>query len=894
MAKVNEVAASLSEPCHLLGSRTPLQLVAISNVKLNNEIFSNRSLSIHKRILVKNFLTLLYQLNPIEWIEESPVDEQDGWMEQTLSAAGLGDANSSDPYNSTSTHTGPMRNETARDSRSPNKVSQSSTPRPASAELPQSLHSYLAAVFDVNWSVDLPSHEDSWSTPSSSPAAAFASSSSGLNDQSLPRSLLSASSTDAQPDSGLKHVVPLARKSSLQYSSHSSQHQHQQQQQQQQQQQSQQGTPTQQPQQNRTAQARTKPTLVPGRRSSLMHAGSYTPAVPQKSPEAKAVDTASSHSNTQLLTVTTNPTHGGSSSTTSPTSPSKSPTGPTPVYTRRSSSLVGERTKVSPRMPSNDRTVEPTTDHISPASGLPRPLNASTTPTASTALNSTGSKTSLGAKTRRQVSAELDLKPGQQQPPSSSPQQHQTFTRGVPASNPHAPRQFTISSPPSSPSLEEDSSPIFSPTPTFLSASKKTSPALPSPSPSPPLLLPGNPNDSLQTPNEEASNSTHPTRPYAYSRSTSDDDIFQARPARLAEPQKTYLPSSKSSPSLATDSGLASEERALPPLPSHVQSSIRPSLVEYHQYHELQKQFLTEDRQAQQEAQGSLVSNLGLGKLLTRSNSKNISISAPFLLPEKDSGKPQVGPLLSSSPPSVSGTLGITTGKTRGRNAVSMLKGTLSSVKSGLVRSSSQILPSATTTVAAAAAVMNSTTTTHTNALLPPSNSRYGSHPPQILGGPSSGTVSSLSTASYSSTSSNSSSSSSSSSSASPTLGPSATMTTTTAYNSAPVPLQHSHQQHQQPTLSGRSARDAEKTYSMYSAMTTSSVYSGFPQPPAPTHYSPHGGTHTYAGMTSTPATVSLATGGHETSPSSSSSNSPRWNSMKSMFGLRVASQEAS
>ncbi|KAF9970601.1 hypothetical protein BGZ73_006667, partial [Actinomortierella ambigua] len=744
MAKVNEVAASLSEPCQLLGSRTPLQLVAISNVKLNNEIFSNRSLSIHKRILVKNFLTLLYQLNPIEWIEESPVDEQDGWMEQTLSAAGLGDANSSDPHTSTSAHTGPMSNETAHDSRSSSSpstidsrrkdgkrrsfsagapllppfpfaassTSQSlsasdrsqSTPRPTSTELPQSLHSYLAAVFDVNWTVDLPNHEDSWFTQSSGSGSAF-SSSSGLNEQPLPRSLLSSSSTDAQGDSGTKHVVPLARKSSLQYSSHSSQQQ-QQQQSQSQQQQSQQGVQqlagatTQQSQQNRSAPARTKPTLVPGRRSSLMHAGSYTPVVPQKSPEAKAVDTASS--------------------TTTPTLPSKSPKGPTPVYTRRTSSLPGERTKISPRMPSNDRPVEPAADHNPTASGLPRPLTAPSTP-----ANSSGSKTSLAAKTRRQISAELDLKAGQQ-PPSSPPQQHsQTLTRGMSTSTPHAPRQFTISSPPSSPSLEEDSSPIFSPTPTFLSVSKQTSSALPSPSPSPPLLLPGNPSDLLQAHDEEVSHSTHISRPYAFTRSTSDDDIFQSRPARLAEPQKTYLPSSKSSPSLVSDSGLTSDERALPPLPSHVQSSIRPTLAEYHQYHELQKQFLTEDRQTQpQEASGSLVSNLGLGKLLTRSNSKSISISAPFLLSDKDSSKPQVGSQQSSPPPAVTGSSGAAIGKSKSRNAVSMLKGTLSSVKSGLVRSSSQILPSATATVATAAAAMHSASTTHTNALLPPSTSR--------------------------------------------------------------------------------------------------------------------------------------------------------------------------
>ncbi|KAG0223983.1 hypothetical protein BGW42_005417 [Actinomortierella wolfii] len=937
MAKINEIAPSLSEPCQLLGSRTPLQLVAISNVKLNNEIFSNRSLSIHKRILVKNFLTLLYQLNPIEWIEESPIDEQDGWMEQTLNAAGLGDSSSSDQYTSSSTNAGPSnneqghnprssslpadsrRNETKRrsfstsapllppfpfsSSQSSNASSsstdrlQSSMPRPTSTELPQSLHSYLAAVFDVNWTVDLPSREDSWFTQPSA-------SSSGLNDQPLPRSLLSSSSTDSTrssrqdstADTGLlrstsrgqstsQPVVPLARKSSLQYSNHSSQQQ-QQAQQQQQQTTAAPGTPaTPQSHQpaNRPTPTRTKPTLVPGRRSSLMHAGTYSPAVPQKSPEAKAVDTTS-HASTQSLTVATNSNSGSTTAT-----PAKSPKGPTPVYTRRTSSLPSERTKVSPRMPSNDRPTESVNDNNTiPPSGLPRPLIAPSAPAASSA-NSLESKTSLGAKTRRQVSGELDLK-GAHQPPSSPPQQ--TFTRGASTLSPQAPRQFTISSPPSSPSFEEDSSPIFSPTPTFHSSSKKTSPALPSPSPSPPLLLPNIHSESELTYEEETSHLSTPSRPYAYTRSTSDDDIFQSRPALLTEPRKTYLPSSKSSPSLVSDSGLASEERPLPPLPSHVQGSIRPSLVEYHQYHELQKQFLTDERQApQQEVTGSLVSSLGLGKLLARSNSKSISISAPFLLADKDTGRPLPGALPSSQPPS-SGQSGTTTSKSRARNTMSMLKGTFSSVKSGLVRSSSQILPSAATTVAAAAVVMQSASSS------PSSASRYSHQPPQILGISSSGTVSSLSTASYSSTSSNASnSSSSSSSSASPPLLPN--ITTTTAYSSAPAPLQQ--QSYQDQTLqSGWSTRDTQKTSSIYSTMSTSSVYSSFPQPPAPTHYSPHSGTQAYSGLTggsTTPATVSLATGGYESTSStisSSPSNSPRWNSMKSMFGLRVASQEAS
>jgi hypothetical protein len=73
-----------------LGSKTPIQLIQLSNYKLNQEIFSSRSHSIQRRILIKNFLTSLYQSHPMEWIEETPVDEKDHWMEQTLSAAGIG------------------------------------------------------------------------------------------------------------------------------------------------------------------------------------------------------------------------------------------------------------------------------------------------------------------------------------------------------------------------------------------------------------------------------------------------------------------------------------------------------------------------------------------------------------------------------------------------------------------------------------------------------------------------------------------------------------------------------------------------------------------------------------------------------------------------------------
>ncbi|KAF9173652.1 hypothetical protein BGX20_002557 [Mortierella sp. AD010] len=52
----------------------------MSNLKLNNDIFSSRSLSIHRRILVKNLLSLLYTINPrLEWTNENDaVDYQNG------------------------------------------------------------------------------------------------------------------------------------------------------------------------------------------------------------------------------------------------------------------------------------------------------------------------------------------------------------------------------------------------------------------------------------------------------------------------------------------------------------------------------------------------------------------------------------------------------------------------------------------------------------------------------------------------------------------------------------------------------------------------------------------------------------------------------------------------
>ncbi|KAG0326192.1 hypothetical protein BG004_003015 [Podila humilis] len=283
---------------------TPLQLVSLSNIKLNNDIYSTRSLSIHRRVLVKNFVALLYDTNPLldYWfdddeyfqqenesesaaggedselsLEKSRIsrsgqcgsdprrrggcfdnlapepllgeDEQNGWIEQTLNAAGLNDdvddkdddgnffdgndwapsskgssfnkktpfstkdpfARSSDispssptssspppppsppPKKTLALSAGPKEKTSAVQStatlsppistpvthsfmsfptpipRAPRSLSSSpNTPsrlslsmsRPKSAELPQFLNSYLSAVFDVDWSVELPNTED--------------------------------------------------------------------------------------------------------------------------------------------------------------------------------------------------------------------------------------------------------------------------------------------------------------------------------------------------------------------------------------------------------------------------------------------------------------------------------------------------------------------------------------------------------------------------------------------------------------------------------------------------------------------------------------------------------------------------------------------------------------
>ncbi|KAF9147836.1 hypothetical protein BG015_010452 [Linnemannia schmuckeri] len=209
--KVNEVAPSLLQPSPILGgTRTPMHLVHISNRKLNQEVFSNQDRSIHRRIVIKNFLTELYQLHPIEWIEPSSVavDDQDQWLEQTLSAAGIdsqdedgvdADNDHNDDYYTDSHHHHHDSQDLAE--LSPSAAAAASVvasrrrplslrsnrvplPRPVSVELSQSLHSYLSAVFDVNWSIGQSSNtEDSFVTAPTSnhPLSSSSSSSSSAS-----------------------------------------------------------------------------------------------------------------------------------------------------------------------------------------------------------------------------------------------------------------------------------------------------------------------------------------------------------------------------------------------------------------------------------------------------------------------------------------------------------------------------------------------------------------------------------------------------------------------------------------------------------------------------------------------------------------------------------------
>ncbi|KAF9111724.1 hypothetical protein BGX27_004536 [Mortierella sp. AM989] len=279
-----------------LGSRNPMQVVAMSNQKLNNDMFSSRSLSIHRRILVKNLLALLYTINPtLEWIDENeygmdyydPSEEEitneneeieeggqqkmDSSLYSTIGFSnGLDDKTNGNngwvvideddegdegghvvQVNQRDTkHNNQKRSvEAKRRSWKENATTtpttttestmnqvkmywpidvydwsasiaafpvppssppsgNSSLPRPRSMELPQSFHTYLSTVFDVDWSVALSSSEDSLFTlgsPSSSSASSSLASSLGsfspsgsplaTNPNRRSRSSLSMSST---------------------------------------------------------------------------------------------------------------------------------------------------------------------------------------------------------------------------------------------------------------------------------------------------------------------------------------------------------------------------------------------------------------------------------------------------------------------------------------------------------------------------------------------------------------------------------------------------------------------------------------------------------------------------------------------------------------------------
>ncbi|KAF9282074.1 hypothetical protein BGZ68_006223 [Mortierella alpina] len=232
-------------------------------------MFSNRSLSIHRRILVKNLLTLLYQLDPpMDWSQMQlemqrmeyggdgvgddqgsmllGEEEQSGWMERTLHAAGLNESEDAEEspqiiLSETSRREADLAAASSSSSTaglqllSPSSTTTSSStsaaasadsvalPRPKSTELPQSLHSYLSTVFDVDWSVGLPNTEDSLFTQ------ATAASSSGGANASINGSPLPASAGKRKSvglSSGLSNVssafaTPTPPSSSSAQSTHS-------------------------------------------------------------------------------------------------------------------------------------------------------------------------------------------------------------------------------------------------------------------------------------------------------------------------------------------------------------------------------------------------------------------------------------------------------------------------------------------------------------------------------------------------------------------------------------------------------------------------------------------------------------------------------------------------
>ncbi|KAF8981969.1 hypothetical protein BGZ46_002023 [Entomortierella lignicola] len=190
-----------------LGSRSPYQVVELSNFKLNNDIFSSKSLSIHRRILVKNLLSLLYTINPmLEWADEED-DEMDFYDE--LEDSSLNSINTLNNNTTsfpsppttiptttiaaavtavTTATTTPVQTTKQENRKSQEKRQEvesslqnsgfnndnasskqqeqddekldfedeyvsSQLPRPRSTELPQSLNNYLSTVFNVDWSV---------------------------------------------------------------------------------------------------------------------------------------------------------------------------------------------------------------------------------------------------------------------------------------------------------------------------------------------------------------------------------------------------------------------------------------------------------------------------------------------------------------------------------------------------------------------------------------------------------------------------------------------------------------------------------------------------------------------------------------------------------------------
>ncbi|KAF9299718.1 hypothetical protein BGZ74_008728 [Mortierella antarctica] len=464
------------------GSRTPMQLITLSNTKLNNDIYSARSLSIHRRVLVKNFLTLLYDSNPMldYWLDDDAYqegvgvgsgegapngqcaighegsvpepllgeDEQNGWIEQTLNAAGLNDDDDDDVDGSHRHHQKTKDEQTTGGNNNSHGASNKK-----SAELPQFLNSYLSAVFDVDWSVGLPSTEDSLfiqSSLSSSPPVSSPSSLSSpkrISDSSASVSSFSSRSSTASLSSSMtsiesgpqKSVEELPSKGKLwdengsipiallakpappsDANTSSSKNSHI-------------GksilVKKNQPKANNatsgaasakglqnkgddskslpslpapTLKQNTKPkaTLVPGRRSSLMQTG-QVPGV--SSPNTKKCPQVEASSTNLTATPAKEITASTISALSFPAAPSTSlfPAGDTlesandtsqssPTFARRTSSLASERTGYQHRKALSSDNL------IAPSNGLPRPLGSSASPSSAIlAASSSGRTTAI-------------------------------------------------------------------------------------------------------------------------------------------------------------------------------------------------------------------------------------------------------------------------------------------------------------------------------------------------------------------------------------------------------------------------------------------------------------------------------------------------------------------